>query len=391
MNKPRLLIVDDERDICELIVDVAELRGFETQCVVTPDGVEAALLAFKPDAIMLDLMMPGTDGVELLRQLDESIRTCAIVLMSGHDQRVLSSAKRLGIAHGLNIISTQEKPIDIAVLRGTLDALFTLQDKREITLSLIENAAVQKEEIALFYQPIVEMATGKVRGLEALVRWYHPQHGLLTPDRFLSNLDEKNFSALAHHIMQVAVADAARFHALGFGLAISINMTASNLIDLAVPDRLDALCQQHKLKNDRINIEVTEGEAMRDVRRTMEVLTRLRLRGFGVAIDDFGIGYSSLRELQRLPFSVMKMDKSFITDMVENRDSRMITQTVIDLGHNLNLKVVAEGVETLEVYRLLQEKNCDLAQGYLMSRPQPFDKLAVWLQGNQGVYVAGDR
>lgn len=387
MTIPRLLIVDDETDICDLIADVAETRGFEVRSVSDPSAVEAALLAFKPHAVMLDLMMPGTDGVELLRHLGDPIKNCVIVLMSGHDQRVLASAKRLGTAHGLNILGTQEKPIDITVLRATLDQLIQLQDNREIKQHAVDDSAIKKEEIALHYQPIVELHGGRVRGLEALVRWQHPQHGLLQPDQFLPNLDAKALDVLTAHIMRMAVEDAATLQRLGYTLAVSINMTAGNLIDLGVPDRLDALCKEAGLQNDRINIEVTEGEAMRDVRLAMEVLTRLRLRGFGVAIDDFGIGYSSLRELQRLPFSVMKMDKSFVMDMVENRDSQMITHTIIDLGHNLNLKVVAEGVETAAVWRMLQEKECDLAQGYLISKPMPFAALKDWLAANSGVFV----
>jgi len=134
-------------------------------------------------------------------------------------------------------------------------------------------------------------------------------------------------------IMAIAVRDAAALQKLGFPLAVSVNMTISTLIDLAVPDHLEKLCKEHALAPEKINIEVTEGEAMREVRRVMDVLTRLRLRGFGLAIDDFGTGYSSLRELQRLPFGVMKMDKSFVLDMADNRDSQVIAHTIIDLGH----------------------------------------------------------
>ena len=382
----RLLVIDDEVDICELIADVAETRGFEVKTVSNPQEVEAALIAFKPQAIMLDLMMPGTDGVELLRNLGDHIRGCAVVLMSGHDARVLNSARRLGAAHGLNVIGTQEKPIDVATLRATLDMLANAEDKKEATRTDVETSIVLPEDIRVFYQPIIEMTTGRIKGVEALARWQHPSHGILSPDSFMDKLDGKAMEALAAQVMLLAITDIATLQSNGFTLAVSINLTASNLIDLAVPDRLDELCKQKNIGNDRINIEVTEGEAMRDVRKTMDVLTRLRLRGFGVAIDDFGVGFSSLKELQRMPFSSMKMDKSFVMDMQENRDSQVIVNTIIDLGHNLGLKVVAEGVENSTVWNMLEERGCDLAQGYLMAKALPLDRLLKWLEANKGVF-----
>jgi EAL domain-containing protein (putative c-di-GMP-specific phosphodiesterase class I)/CheY-like chemotaxis protein len=383
----RLLIIDDEADICDLIADVAETRGFSTQSVSDPGLVGAALAEFKPTAIMLDLMMPGTDGVELLRTFGDAIKGCAVVLMSGHDSRVLNSARRLGAAHGINVIGVQEKPIDVTTLRATLDSLAGATVKTEKKQAEVSGRDVKRDDIVVFYQPIVECGSGRVRGMEALARWQHPQHGIVAPDRFMAEMDEKAMDALAARIMEVTTRDLGILHKSGFAVTVSINMTAGNLIDLGVPDRLDELCRQHGVLPENMNVEVTEGEAMRDVKRAMDVLTRLRLRGFGVAIDDFGIGYSSLRELQRLPFSAMKIDKSFVMDMTESRDSQIIVNAIIDLGHNLGLKVVAEGVETAAVYTMLAEKRCDLAQGYLISKPLPFDALQAWLAGNKGVFT----
>jgi EAL domain-containing protein (putative c-di-GMP-specific phosphodiesterase class I) len=382
----RLLIVDDEVDICELIADVAQTRGFEVKTISDPTAVEQALIDFKPHSIMLDLMMPGTDGVELLRTLGDHIRGCAIVLMSGHDVRVLNSAKRLGAAHGINVIGVLEKPIEISTLRDALDTLANAEKQTVNKQADVSKSKFIVDQIAVYYQPIVDIVTGRVRGAEALVRWNHPEHGILAPDTFLEKMDTVEMDELADKVMMVAVADLAVLHAKGFNVAISINMTASNLIDLAVPDRLDDACKQKNIPNEKITIEVTEGEAMRDVRRIMDVLTRLRLRGFGVAIDDFGTGYSSLRELQRMPFSSMKMDKSFVMDMAENRDSQVIVNTIVDLGHNLNLKVVAEGVETVAVWNMLKDRGCDLGQGYLISKPVSFDKFLSWITENAGVF-----
>lgn len=386
MSKPRLLVIDDEMDICELIADVADTRGFEVKTASDPAEVEGLLHSFKPTAIMLDLMMPGTDGVELLRNLGDAIKGCAVVLMSGHDARVLNSARRLGSAHGINVIGTQEKPIEVEALRVTLALLANAGAQEEDKRVSVNSDDLKTEEIALFYQPIVDMTTGRIRGLEGLARWQHPTQGIVTPDHFIEKLGVSALDELAGQIMQIAVKDLTVLHAQGFPLSVSINMTASNLIDLGVPDRLDELCRSKGIANEKITIEVTEGEAMRDVRKIMDVLTRLRLKGFGVAIDDFGVGYSSLRELQRMPFSSMKMDKSFVLDLAENRDSQVIAGTIIDLGHNLGMKVVAEGVETAGVWTILKDRGCDLAQGYLISRPTPLNTLIGFLTEKNGVF-----
>lgn len=387
MSAPRLLVVDDEADICELVADVAETRGFETRMVSDPAQVEEALHSFKPNAIVLDLMMPGTDGVELLRNLGDALGDCAVVLMSGHDARVLNSARRLGTAHGINVVGIQEKPIDVQALRATLDLLASAGSTRQGQKEAVATTGLDTKDVVLFYQPIVDFETGRIRGMEGLARWRHPTQGIITPDRFLGKLDSAGLDALAAQAMQVAVRDVATLHARGFVLSVSINMTATNLVDLGVPDRLDELCRTHHVPNEKIVIEVTEGEAMGDVRRTMDVLTRLRLRGFGVAIDDFGTGYSSLRELQRMPFSSMKMDKSFVLDLAENRDSQVIAGTIIDLGHNLGMKVVAEGVETASVWAFLKERGCDFAQGYLIGKPQEPERLLALLTANGGIFT----
>lgn len=376
----RVLVIDDEEDICDIIAEIAARRGLEVKTLSNTERAAEVLAAFSPDFVMLDLMMPGTDGVELLRLLAEHARGAKLCLMSGSDARVLNSARRLGSAHGLDVIAALEKPLDMQVLNKLFEQVANgaggaAPDQVDLA------QAIASGQFILHYQPVVDMATRRVKGVEALARWAHPRRGMLSPDAFLEQVvNDGLMQALTDVVVQTAVAQAARWHSAGEVLTLSMNVTASTLLDLSLPDRIAELCRQHALPPERLILEVTETEAMRDVTRTMDVLLRMRIRNIGVSIDDFGTGHSSLRELQRMPFSEMKIDKSFVSDMTVSHDCAVIVKAIIDLGHNLGLKVIAEGVETAQVWRALNDKGCDFAQGYLVSKAMPAQEFDAWLQ-----------
>jgi len=374
----RLLVVDDEEDICETIGEIAETRGFEVATISDPTQVAAKLDTFPPDVIMLDLMMPGTDGVELLRLLVDRVKNAKICLMSGSDTRVLNSARRLGSAHGLDVVAALEKPIDIGLLRTTLDQIAADTHKSVVGVDVAQALALG--QLILYYQPVIEIATRRVKGVEALIRWAHPTRGVLPPAEFLDDIVKENLMGpMTEHVLATAVKQAAKWNAMGESLTISINFTATSLLELSLPDRIAEMCKQHQVPPERLVLEVTETEAMRDVTRTMDVLLRMRIRNIGVSIDDFGTGHSSLRELQRMPFSEMKIDKSFVMDMVNNRDYAVIVNSIIDLGHNLGLKIIAEGVEDVRIWRMLADRKCDFAQGFYMAKPMPPEEFIRWL------------
>lgn len=388
MSQPTLLVIDDEPDICELIADIAETQGFAVSTISDPLQVENYLQSNRPQGIMMDLMMPGIDGVELLRDLGETIKDCAIMLMSGHDARVLNSAKRLGAAHGLNILDTVEKPIDVAALRQKLDILKTACASKAKRDDDVKDAHESLSGLTVNYQPVIDMQSGALRGLEALARWQHPTHGLIGPAEFIHKLDTGGLRDLTRQMLGFAIRDTALLQQGGQHLSVSVNMTYGLLADGTLLKEMQDLCARHKLPFERVTVEITETEVMQDVEKITKILTDLRMAGFGLAIDDFGTGYSSLRELQRLPFSSLKMDKSFVLDFADSRASQVISHAIIELGHNLDLKVVAEGVETLAVWTRLKELGCDFAQGYFISKPLAFDALKNWISANQGGFSA---
>jgi EAL domain-containing protein (putative c-di-GMP-specific phosphodiesterase class I) len=373
-----MMVIDDEEDICETIAEIATTYHFDVSTISNPDDVAAALTTAKPDFIMLDLMMPGTDGVELLRLLADHVKDSKLCLISGSDSRVLNSARRLGSAHGLNVVAALEKPLDIGNLRSLFSQLASGGSNAPAT-DIAQ--AITAGQIVMHYQPVVEIATRRVKGVEALARWAHPNRGTLLPEAFLEQvINDGLMQSLTDLAIDTAVRQLAKWKRNGEDLTLSVNITASTLLDLTLPDRIAELCKKHQAPSDKLILEVTETEAMRDVTRTMDVLLRMRIRNIGVSIDDFGTGHSSLRELQRMPFSEMKIDKSFVLDMVSNKDCAVIVNSIIDLGHNLGLKVIAEGVEDVRIWRILAEKGCDYAQGYFMAKAMPASELDAWLK-----------
>jgi EAL domain-containing protein (putative c-di-GMP-specific phosphodiesterase class I)/ActR/RegA family two-component response regulator len=375
----RLLAIDDEPDICELVAEIANELDYEVHQAHDADAVFNELSVCTPDVIILDLMMPGMDGVEWLRVLANKVRTAKICLISGSDLRVLNSARRLGSAHGLDVFAVFEKPLDVQQLRS---ALIELRGGNVTGMSGNDIAnALDSGQMVMYHQPLVNIADRKIFGTEALLRWQHPSRGLLLPADFLDlALQEGLLQPITQFALEQAIASAAAWRDAGHKLTVAVNIGTASLLDLTLPDQISELCGLVKLPTEQILLEVTETEAMKDTKRTMDVLLRMRLRGIGLGIDDFGTGHSSLRELQRMPFSEMKIDKSFVLDMATNRDCRVIVETIIGLGHNFGLKVVAEGVEDFRAWSMLAEMGCDLAQGYFIARAMPSERVLSWIE-----------
>ena len=240
--------------------------------------------------------------------------------------------------------------------------------------------AITGGELRLEYQPKVNLTSGAVTGVEALVRWEHPTRGRLGPDSFIPIAEQSDqIGDLTRWVVRSAVDQWRRWHELGLEISIAVNFSGRNLDELDFPDVLDQLCRARDVSCAQFVIEITETAAASDEIKMMDIATRLRLKGFRISIDDFGTGYSSLVQLQRLPFSEMKIDKSFVIQCATSRESLVIVKSIIDLAHNLNLKVVSEGVETLEVLELLRRLGCDLVQGYYVGRPMEGARLPQWV------------
>ncbi len=241
--------------------------------------------------------------------------------------------------------------------------------------------AIESDQLVLHYQPKVDLKDGKVLGAEALVRWRHPKQGIVPPDRFIGLAEQGGLiKALTGWVLDRAVADCRSWELEGRTLSVAVNLSARNLQDPQLADHIAALLESRGLPPGRLELELTESAVLADPRRAAETLERLDDSGVALAIDDFGTGYSSLAYLRKLPVSQLKIDKSFVMAMSNNHEDSMIVRSTADLGHNLGLTVVAEGVEDKPTWDMLGQFGCDAAQGYYMARPMPGAELSAWLR-----------
>ncbi len=366
----RLLVIDDQPDLCEFISEAALSMGFETMAVTEPDAFRRAVQDFQPTVVVLDLQMPGADGIELLRYLGERGSKAQVLVASGMDQRVLATAEQIGRSQGLSMLGALQKPILLNDLETTLRRC--LRGDTLVTPAALA-AALDKREILVHYQPkATRVAPGKwiVEGVEALARWNHAQLGFISPARFIP-LAEKNglIRRLTEQVLEMSLAQCRTWDAAGLQLSVAVNLSPQLLNDLSFPDQVARMAAQVGADARRVIFEVTESAAMFDPSTTMDVLTRMRVKNFGLSIDDFGTGYSSLKQLYLMPFSELKIDTSFVRDVFAHEDARTMVETMILLAHKLRLTACAEGVESQEVLDFLDSVSCDRAQGYFIGRP----------------------
>ena len=240
--------------------------------------------------------------------------------------------------------------------------------------------AVDKNQLELCYQPMVDMRTGKIHTAEALVRWNHPTQGQIAPDEFIPLAEQSGvIRDLTMWVFHNAMLQWSQWHHVGIELHLSLNLSVRVLQDKELPGKVQRLIDHHGIDPSWITLEVTESAIMSDPVTARRVLRRLADMGLKLSIDDFGTGYSSLSYLKQLPVNAVKIDKSFVSQMDQNENDAVIVRATIDLAHNLGLKVVAEGVETEDVWDLLEMLGCDVAQGFLIRRPISPGELARWI------------
>lgn len=373
MSERRLLAIDDEKGLLAVLQDIGRSAGYDVVATSDASLFLQQTREWHPTLVLMDLQMPDVDGVELLRALAAEKVTAPIVLMSGVDDKVLRTVGDLGTDLGLNMRGVLSKPIRMETFRRTLEEhAAPNQTRRSDEL----RAAIATGQLLLHYQPLVQLASRDLVAVEALVRWNHPQEGLIQPDSFVPLAEEHGLiDDLTWTVIRLAVEQAARW-AQSFPVPIAVNLSATNLNDEAFPDKLALLCREYGVGPSQICLELTETATSRDAMSLKAILSRIRLKGFRLAIDDFGIGYSSMMQLRSLPFSELKIDKSFVSDMLHSEDAGIIVDAILALAGAFRMDVVAEGIETEAQMAALIKRGAVVGQGYLIARPAPADDIS---------------
>jgi EAL domain-containing protein (putative c-di-GMP-specific phosphodiesterase class I)/CheY-like chemotaxis protein len=345
---------------------------------VAKNGREALtyLATNDTDIIFCDLYMPDMDGVEFIRHFAKSANQPCLVLTSSVENEVVNSVIDMATSYGIASIEKLPKPISKEVLvqfLGNLDTSQKLKPRSIAPTTITPNEvrqALLRDEFEPFFQGHYCAKSGQLVGAEALVRWNHSSLGLLTPDKFLPTVMDLDLSyALTCKMLRVSLDAAALWHRSGKKLQVSINILPSDIEHEDFADKVFQAIDEARFPASKLTLEVTEVEITNDLARALDNMTRLRMRGITISIDDFGTGYSSISQLINSPFSELKIDQLFVARMSESPKHFAALQCMVNLGRSLNLKLVAEGIETAVQAKMMSKLGCNTLQGYLFNRP----------------------
>lgn len=353
--------------------------------VLTRDSDTLARLGGDEFAVLLPACDTQCAIVVVRKILDTMDQT---ILLEG--QEVIATGS-IGIAiypeHG-DEINTLLRHADIAMNEAKHDnsgyALFDLnyveQNQQHLSLLAELRHAIERNEFVLYYQPKAGFATGTIGHVEALVRWVHPERGMIPPDQFIPYAEHTGYiRTITRWVIETALRQRRQWKETGLPLTISVNISARDLMNSDLPKLFAGLMGKYGASPHWLCLEITESAIMGDPKRALGILEDLHNIGFSLSVDDFGTGYSSLAYLKKLPVSELKIDQSFVFHMADDQDDATIVRSTIDLGHNMGLVVVAEGIENKATWDMLQAMGCDLAQGYYISKPMAADALLKWI------------
>jgi EAL domain-containing protein (putative c-di-GMP-specific phosphodiesterase class I)/ActR/RegA family two-component response regulator len=362
-----------------------------TRVTDVPDGPMAlrtlqASFTPKVDVAIIDLDLGGMDGLELLRAIAALKSTVRLIVVGAQPASVLFSVESLAQAHGVDLLGTIAKPVTSTKLKVLLDNYQPPQPAHAgpdvPSFSFAEvGVGLQKRQFEPFFQPKIELETGQVKGLETFARWRHPEHGMLGPAAFIGALEQNNrVDFLDWTMLEMSVERCRRYHDQGIPISISLNLAPETLAHPHFIRQVTSTMQRHGVLPDYLTFEMTESSILSFDADFIERLVRLRMMGFGLAIDDYGTGRSNLQLLARIPFSELKIDRSFVDGASKKRPLGTVLKSCLGLAHSLDRMSVAVGVETRQDWDFLQGLGCTYAQGYHIANPMAADEFPGWLE-----------
>lgn len=391
LSQKRVLIVDDSVLHRQHAQELLQKLGV-LEILHAGNGLEALDVlnsaAYAPDVLLVDLEMPGMDGVELLQQLMQRNLRLDVVVVSSRENALLTTVEMMSQTLGIAILGALQKPLTLerlaGVLRQHMKVVLEPSKAKIYPLEAIAGA-VDAGQFLCHYQPKVDIATGVIKGVEALARWQHPQDGLVYPDRFIDPIERHGaiMQRFTLRMLEHVLTQLQRWHASGLQLSASLNISAQSFADARFVNDIIHKVEASGIEPKHLILEVTETAIMTDIGASLGTLARLRLKGFGLSIDDYGTGFASLQQLSRIPATELKIDRLFVHGCHQREHLIIMLESAVQLADKLKLGVVAEGVELIEDWHELKRLGCEMAQGYLVAKPMPAEQLPAWVKTEQ--------
>ncbi|WP_291620728.1 EAL domain-containing protein [Colwellia sp.] len=388
MNKLNVLVVDDSNVQRNHVMNMCLEQGVDN-VVGAINGVDAIdkLSEEKFDLVFIDLEMPIMDGVELSRKIAKNKLAPSVIILSSKDPSLISSIGTMAESDGLIVLGTFKKPMQINDLVNSLNRLKTHTNSNEThkiyNRLVIDDliSGIKEQQITLFYQPKLTCKGLLLKGVEALARWNHPKLGFVSPVEFITAAEEFGIiSELTHYLFDIALKQKVQWRDHGINFHLAFNLSPLSLADNDLAEKISSQVALHNIEPKEIVLEVTENAICGEISTAIETLAKLRLKGFKLAIDDYGTGFANAQQLSRVPATELKLDRILVDNVATRPQQLAILKSTVNLAKDLGLTTVAEGVENFDDFKLLFQLNVDLIQGYYFAKPMPPEKLIHWLQ-----------
>lgn len=390
LNRLTCLIVDDDRFLLHTLS--LQLQQLGVKQILKAENAQDAITIITTndiDIVISDLNMPQMDGIQLLRHIASLKIELGIILVSGEDQRLLESVENLAVQYHLRILGSIAKPVGNEALESVLNRHENSQQPSAQGPAILVfadelQAAILAGQLQVHYQPQVDVKTRKLLGVEALARWHHNDKGFIPPGIFISIAEKYGMiQQLTESVLSQSIRECSQWQKAGLDISLSVNFSAQGLSNLQIPELLGSSLIGTNLRPSQLTLEITESSLPRDACTALEILTRARLKGFGLSIDDFGTGFSSLDQLRRIPFNELKIDRSFVHNAGENKVAQAILESSIALAKRLGIPCVAEGVEDQADWDMVEKLGCDIVQGYFIAKPMAATEVLRWAEEYQ--------
>lgn len=392
MQNIKILVVDDSDVQRNHVVSMCEESGIRKENISGANNGQVAIEILKKekfDLAFVDLEMPIMDGVELVRQIAADNLVNSVIILSAKDPALILSVGTMAESDGLTVLGTFKKPIQKDNLKTSLIRLSNEKPKEKeaknqgglVAEDLLK--AIHNQEITLYFQPKLTTKSILLKGVEALARWHHPKHGFISPVEFIEIAERFGLiSVLTEYLFELALQQKKEWSSHGLQFHLAFNLSPLSLTEEGLVDKITNRVQHYGLSPQEFVLEITENAIASEISTAIAALAKLRLKGFNIAIDDYGTGFANAQQLSRVPATELKIDRILVDNVTTKPQQQAILKSTISLAKDLNLITVAEGVEHFEDFLFLRNLDVDLVQGYYFAKPMDKDQLAKWLQSD---------